>query len=103
MNTSTMELNINEMEHASGGTFDDNLYLDSEYASVGISIVSHWIVPNEFWWKGQDIGHDKANQVVMFSRKNGRQPSSFDELLDFGKAEANTNHGCDLMHLAVVK
>lgn len=103
MNTNTTELNLNELEQASGGTIGDNRYSDSEYASVGISIVSHWIIPNEFWWKGQDLGHDKANLVVRFSRQYGRQPSSFDELRDFDRElekEQNTNRGCNLERLA---
>ena len=74
MNSNAKELNINEMEQVSGGTFDDNKYKDAEYEAVGIKIVSHWLAPNEFWWKGKNIGHTKANAVVLFNRHNGRQP-----------------------------
>ena len=41
MNPNAKELNINEMEQVSGGTFDDNKYKDAEYEAVGIRIVSH--------------------------------------------------------------
>ncbi len=47
------ELKKEDLEQASGGTFTDNSYSDSEYASAGIRVVSHLIACNEFWWNGQ--------------------------------------------------
>ena len=85
MKTNMMELTMNGMEQVSGGTFTDNEYEDSEYANVGIRIVSHLIARNEFWYKGQDIGHDQANMVVQFYRTIGRQPRSLEEAIDFTK------------------
>ncbi len=86
-----MKLNMNEMEQASGGTFNDNAYKDHEYANAGIRIVSHLIARNEFWWNGQDIGHDGANAVVYFCQNNnGRQPASVEEATAF-KREAHKN------------
>ena len=101
MNNNTMELNLNEMEQASGGTFNDNKYKDSEYANVGIRIVSHLIARNEFWWNGQDIGHDQANMVVQFCRSVGRQPLSLEEAIDFIKKPYlyGNDGGCNLLHL----
>ena len=85
MKTNMMELTMNEMEQVSGGTFNDNKYKDSEYANVGIRIVPHLIARNEFWYNGQDIGHDQANMVVQFFRTIGRQPVSLEEAIDFIK------------------
>lgn len=93
------ELKQEDLEQASGGTFNDNRYSDSEYASVGISVVSHLIARNEFWWNGQDIGHDNANMVVRFCKENGRQPSSLKEAFDY-YLENIQKPGCDLFHMA---
>ena len=85
MKTNMTETTMNEMEQLSGGTFNDNKYNDSEYANVGIRIVSHLIARNEFWYKGQDIGHDQANMIVQFFQTIGRQPVSLEEAIDFTK------------------
>ena len=97
------ELTMNQMEQVNGGTFNDNKYKDLEYANAGIRCVSHLIACNEFWWNGNDIGHDNANAVVFFSKNNGgRQPASLEEALCFKEdnTEKPSNHGCDLFRLA---
>ena len=47
------ELNQEDLEKAAGGTFDRNYYSQSEYEAVGITVVTHWIERDEFWWKGE--------------------------------------------------
>ena len=77
--TESKELNQEEMENVAGGTFNDNKYSDSEYESVGITVVKHTIARDEFWWKGTNIYHGNANRVVEFYKKTGRIPDSVEE------------------------
>ncbi len=79
MNTNRMELSMNEMEQVNGGNFWPNVYSESEYASVGIKVVNHIIAFDEFWWKGEDIGSNDADQVVYYFKKTGRVPESIEE------------------------
>ena len=95
------ELKKEDLEQASGGTFTDNSYSDSEYASAGIRVVSHFIACNEFWWNGQDIGHDKANMVVRFCREKGRQPSSLKEAYDYYLEKNAQQRGCNLVRTGI--
>ena len=74
------ELNQEEMERTAGGTFNKNAYSDSVYASFGIKVVKNTILWDEFWWKGQDIGHRNANLVVEYCRINGHEPDSIKDL-----------------------
>ena len=55
------------------------LDLESEYASCGITVVNHIIAFDEFWWNGEDIGSNDADQVVYYFKKTGRVPESIEE------------------------
>ena len=92
------ELNGKEMEQASGGTFDDDKYKQSEYEAAGMTYVYHTIARNEFWWKGTDIGHGNANMVVLYYQDHGKQPASLKEARLYW--EKKNHHGCDLVHVA---
>ena len=93
-NKETKELNQEEMERTAGGTFNANHHTDSEYANVGIRVVKHTILCDEFWWKGSDIGHYDANWVMKFYKETGRIPNSVKEAYDRFHPG-----GCDLVHL----
>ena len=80
------ELSQEDLEKAAGGTFDRNYYSQSEYEAVGITVVTHWIERDEFWWKGVNIGEKGANSVVFFTAVKGRAPSSLEESMPFWEA-----------------
>ena len=102
-NKEMKELNQEEMEQAAGGTFWFNNYSKSEYNNVGIEVVSHFIDKDEFWWKGENIGHENANAVVYFQQTTQQQPSSLKEALDYYNRSKPKSPGgpggCDLVHL----
>ena len=79
MMTDRMEITAEELEQVTGGNFWPNVYSESEYASVGITVVNHIIAFDEFWWKGKDIGSSDANAVVNFYKEKGRVPESVEE------------------------
>ncbi len=62
---------------------------ESEYASVGIKVVTHIFAFDEFWWKGESIGPDNANAVFEFKTEKGMMPGSVDEALRYKKAHAD--------------
>ena len=80
------ELNQEDLEKASGGTFTLNYYWKQEYEEAGIKVVTHLIEKDEFWWKGENIGEKAANSVVFFTAVKGRAPSSLAESLPFWEA-----------------
>ena len=95
----TKELNGEEMEQASGGTFDRDQYKQSQYEAAGMTYVYHTIAPNEFWWNGTNIGHACANLVVEYFQDHGRQPASLDEARSYARQKRESeHHGCDLIH-----
>ncbi len=79
MKTGMMELTAEELKQVVGGNFFPNAYSESEYASVGITVVTHIFAFDEFWWKGKDIGSGDADAVVNFYQKTGRVPKSVEE------------------------
>lgn len=76
------ELNQEDLEKAAGGTFDRNYYSQSEYEAVGITVVTHWIERDEFWWKGVNIGEKGANSVVYYTAVKGTAPPRFAGRID---------------------
>ena len=80
------ELNQEDLEKAAGGTFDRNYYTQSEYEAVGITVVTHWIERDEFWWKGVNIGEKGANSVVYYTAVKGTAPGSLEESMPFWDA-----------------
>ena len=104
MITSRMEVTPEDLEAVVGGTFDRNHYCQDAYEGVGIHVVTHFIAKDEFWWKGEDIGEKAANSVVFFTAVKGYAPNSLEESIPFWnenhKKDIDSNHGCDLRHLA---
>ena len=91
MDTRTMELNTNEMEYISSGTFLPEAYSELEYGCVGIRVVKHTFLPNEYWWQGKNIGFMDSVKVVDFTANKGRQPYSMEEC----QAYINEKYGDD--------
>ena len=83
MNKDKKELNKEALESAAGGNFLPNLHSDSEYASAGIRVVSHFFANDEFWWRGENIGWDKADAVCCFTKEIGRQPETVAEAVHY--------------------
>ena len=71
------------MFFSAGSNFLPNGHSESEYTSAGIRAVSHIFANDEFWWKGEDIGWDKANAVYHFTKENGFQPETVTEAIDY--------------------
>ena len=69
------ELNQEDLENATGGTFTLNYYWRSEYEEAGIKVVTHFIDKDEFWWKGENIGEKGADPVVYYTAIKGRTQS----------------------------
>ena len=98
MDTGMKDLKQEELEQASGGTIGSNSYKDHEYAAVGIECVHHLIARDEFFWRGEDIGHECANAVLDYCRHhNGQQPASVKEALDWRIQKSSGE--LDLLHL----
>ena len=64
----TVEMNLNEMENVSGGTFTPNTYSKEMYHAVGISTSYHFIDSDEFRFMGQPITYERANEIVQIAR-----------------------------------
>ena len=76
-------LTEDELDEVSGGTFTPNRYGKKSYKRANIKVVTHFFEANEFWWKGQNIGHDNANALVFFHYKNRRRAKTLEEALRY--------------------
>ena len=74
-----------ELEQVAGGTFTPNAYSKEIYAVLGIKVISHFFAKDEFWWNGQEIGHNNANDLVFFKRQTSEDPKSVEEAVKFRK------------------
>ena len=59
-----VELTLEEMTMAAGGTFTSNKYSKSTYHSVGISTKYGFFDKDEFMFMGQGISYERANEIV---------------------------------------
>jgi hypothetical protein len=66
--TKTKELNSEEMDKVSGGTFTPNTYSKDTYHLVGISTRYNFFDKDEFKMMGQAISVDVANDIVSIAR-----------------------------------
>ena len=76
-------LDDEELEQVAGGTFTPNRYGIKNYKRAHIKVVKHFFAKNEFWWKGQDIGHDNANAITFFYNKTRKHAETLEEALQF--------------------
>ena len=72
-----------ELDNVAGGTFNGNKYNEGEYNAIGIKTNYHFFAKDEFWWKGQEIGHDNASHLVFFFKRNGRNANTLEEATKF--------------------
>ena len=79
MTNGMIEVTVKDLEQVAGGNFFPNAHSESEYASVGIKVVTHILAFDEFWYQGKNIGHDHANAVFRFKKDKGRMPDSVDK------------------------
>ena len=76
-------LDDEELEQVAGGTLTPNRYGIKNYKRAHIKVVKHFFAKNEFWWKGQDIGHDNANAITFFYNKTRKHAGTLEEALQF--------------------
>ena len=64
----TNELNIEELNKVSGGTFTPNTYGKGTYHSVGISTRYNFFDEDEFKMMGRTLTYDEANDIVRIAK-----------------------------------
>ena len=92
MTNGMIEVTVKDLEQVAGGNFFPNAHSESEYASVGIKVVTHILAFDEFWYQGKDIGHDHANAVFEFKQDKGRMPDSVDEAVRYQDSLKSKDH-----------
>ena len=65
----TVELTLEEMTRAAGGTFTSNTYSKSTYQSVGISTSYGFFDKDEFMFMGRTISYQQANEIVALAQR----------------------------------
>lgn len=70
------ELNREETELVTAGTFTPNTYRKSGYQSVGISTSYHFFDKDEFMFMGRSITCDQANSIVKMARQKEKTISN---------------------------
>ena len=72
-------LTDDELDGVAGGTFTPNKLSRVTYEVAGIKIVDHFFAKDEFWYKGENIGHDKATAVGLYFKYNKKLPETADD------------------------
>lgn len=67
-NTDIVELSIDDLSGISGGTFTPNTYPEQEYNSIGITTRYHFWDKDEFFFMGQSISIEQADEMVRLAR-----------------------------------
>ncbi len=79
------QLNDDELDAVSGGTFIPHEFLDVYYERAGIKIVNHFWKKDEFWYNGKNIGHEKATAVALYFHHNKKFPNSVEQAVSWRK------------------
>ena len=79
------KLKDEQLDGVAGGTFWPNKLHRKTYEAAGIKVVDNFFYKDEFWYKGENIGHDKATAVALFYENNKTHPSSIEEALKWEK------------------
>ena len=64
-----LEVNLEDLAAVCAGTFTPNTYSEAMYHAVGISTRYNFFEADEFWFMGQPISYDMANDIVRIARQ----------------------------------
>ena len=93
MKTCFTETIEKDLEQVTGGNFLPNRHSESEYASVGITVVTHFFANDEFWWNGEEIGHSGANAVYFYRQEKGIMPKSVAHAVRYHESVCSNGSG----------
>ena len=83
INDELEKLSDEQLEQIAGGTFTPNDFAKNAYEDCGIKVVEHFFAKDEFWYKGKDIGHDKASEVVAYVAGKQKDPENLRQAREY--------------------